>query len=191
MRFSTIHKGLAKCAAKAAGRYAMADLRLETTPPAGHTSGGSLVATDGRRIVVVPVELDDGDDAGLVSVEAFTQAVKLAGKGSEASMKANGSLVCKNGATFERPTGDFPRWQQAMPAFRPADPGTVTIAFNAVYLAEIIKALGTVTDCASITFQVETDSTTGRHTAAKAPILVGTGSKAFAFGALMPITTEG
>lgn len=112
-----------------------------------------LVATDGHRMVIVPVTVEKGDDSGSIPVDAIKQARKLAGKSrDEAQVKANGAIVLESGATMPRPKVDFPPYEQVVPSYRPGTGGTVTIAFNARYLHELAQALGT--EHVELTFKV-------------------------------------
>src|SRR3972149_4290860 len=57
-----------------------------------------LVSTNGHICAIVPVEVDDGDTTGPVSVEVLKQARKF----KSTHIKANGSYTLDNNATFER-----------------------------------------------------------------------------------------
>lgn len=188
MIFSAAIKALFKNAPKEAGRYAMQHARLELSPLEPASEGednkeGTLVVTDGHRLVVVPVELDEHDAEGFVSREAFDAAVK-ADKGRAAvSLEANGSLKLRNGATFPRPEGgEFPRWRAVMPRYKRGDEGTTTIAFNARQLAEIAAVLSPETDHVVLTVK---PNDKGEYVL---PFLVkGAGP---GVGVLMPITID-
>lgn len=104
------------------------------------------VATDGHRLVVVPVQLDAHDVTGPVGVDAIKMARKLKSKHAhELTIVANGACQIEGGPTFPRPTLDgakFPPWEQIVPDFKCGDKGTVTVGLNARYLREIADALG-------------------------------------------------
>jgi DNA polymerase III sliding clamp (beta) subunit (PCNA family) len=106
------------------------------------TEAKKLVATDGHRMIVTPVEDCENDHSGFVSRDALEYARKLAGgrKGTP-TIGANGVLACENGATFPRPEGEFVNWKQVMPK---PDKKARTIGVNAKYLASIFASLG---DC--------------------------------------------
>ena len=99
------------------------------------------VATDGRMLACVPVELEEGDTPGLVSIEALGQARKLARKGEMARLEANGVLILPNGATYPRPDSEnlkYPNWRQVVPNEEPR----FRIALSAERLLAIAEALG-------------------------------------------------
>lgn len=96
------------------------------------------VATDGRMLACVPVELEPGDTAGLVTVEALTQARKLARSGEMAQVEANGCLKLANGATLPRPELQYPNWRQVVPQGEPR----FRFALSAERLLAIAQALG-------------------------------------------------
>lgn len=188
MQLDNGHKALTKCAAKSEGRYRMTELRLERAPIATGVENedrGVLVATDGRRIVALPVTLDEADTDGFVTCEAFETACKRTNRYGFAQLTANGKLELANGQSFTRTTeGEFPRWRDALPKFARGDEGTMSVSFNAKYLAEIAKALNARDEIVTLTFE-----TAGRNASTK-PILVKA-SNCSGVGALMPCTVEG
>jgi len=99
-----------------------------------------LVATDGHKLVAIPVTIDDGDTSGPVTAEAIKAAIKAAGRNSDAFIFCNVVLAVPNGPSFPRPTdlGQFPDYEQIIPKA-----GTAQIGINAEYLAAIQKAAGT------------------------------------------------
>jgi hypothetical protein len=105
--------------------------------------GDKLIATDGRRLVVLPVEREEGDSDGRVTEAALKAARKLTRKNESAQIKANGSFVFTAGSTLPRPNEDecgrFPNWRQLIPA-EGQHPHFVTV--NAKFLWEIAQALG-------------------------------------------------
>jgi len=94
-----------------------------------------LVATDGLRCVVIPVELGEKDVAGYVSGDVLKAARKLA-KNRTATVELNGSATLPNGATLPRSGdaegGQFPNWKQVIPK----EDYPHRIAFNAKFLYE-------------------------------------------------------
>ncbi len=101
-----------------------------------------LVATDGHRLVKLPVKACDGDTTGFVTGEALKAGRQSVRKGEEFSISANESLYVQNGPTFPRPTdataGCFPPYSKVIPGKR----DTVSICLNAHYLWELAQALG-------------------------------------------------
>lgn len=105
-----------------------------------------LMATDGHRLVILPVELDDGDVSGPVSREAIKAARKgplaKSKAGGVIAINANGSLAIEQGPTFPRPDNEsFPPVDKVVPNGKNH---TVVVGLNARYLWEIAQALGTV-----------------------------------------------
>src|SRR5688500_20246250 len=84
------------------GRDALKHVHIE------QDGGGKAVAvaTDGRMLACVPVELEEGDTPGLVSTEALAQARKLARKGEMARLEAHGVPKLPKGAPYPRPDGE-------------------------------------------------------------------------------------
>lgn len=141
-----------------------------------------MVATDGHRMVVIPVETDDHDTSGPISSAALDAARKHAKKtGGDAEIKSNGALVVA-GATFDRDKNAmaFPPWKMVVPKRAP-----ITIRLNAKYLLEIAKAIGSKDDLVALAITGDLD-----------PILVYANNGATneryldgendAFGVLMP-----
>jgi hypothetical protein len=140
---------------------------------------GRIVATDGRMLVIVPGELEEGDTAGEVSGEALEAARKLTGKHGDMGMKANGALVLQDGRTFPRKdwgaVRPFPDPVQVMPKGEPV----FSVRLNPAYIAAVVKALG-VGKGESITLEFYPDGRLPQ------PVKVTT-SDAGACGLIMPI----
>lgn len=107
---------------------------------------GNLVATDGRRCVVIPVELSEKDVAGYVSSDVLQAARKLASKTLPASVELNGSATFTNGMTMPRNgaaegQGNYPNWRQVVPT----EELPHKIAFNVRWLYECAQAMGAET----------------------------------------------
>jgi hypothetical protein len=176
------------CAAKEDTRYAIKDVLLETT---GEHSP-CLAATDGRRLVVVPVSmatadnLEGDDDAGLIPREAFPAARK-GRKTDPARIVANGDvrvLVGDTVTTFPRvPPEDrsrFPDWRQVLPE---RGPDRMRVRFTADILIGLLKAIGTE----YVEFEFRPDGTDA--IIADGPIRVnGEGDNGEAFGVIMPVS---
>ena len=163
--------------------------------------GSNLVASDGKRIVVLPVELDEGDIDGFISQAAITAACKAK------SPRADDSRVLFAGTELRAPLanyseprpapdGQFPPYQKVLPTFKEGDSDTVTVRLNAQMLVEM-AALLSDTSCVSLTFKlglprksmdVDQPGTTDMTQAQMAPVLVrGTLADDYGMGALMPI----
>ena len=99
-----------------------------------------IVATNGRALVKLPVEIDETDTDGPITRTALAAARKVGAKNEPASIVATaGALTCANGVTEKRPdVGKFPNWTQVMPR----DPGKIRLSFNAVTLFDMATAMG-------------------------------------------------
>lgn len=102
---------------------------------------GRAVATNGRMLVIVPVEFEEGDEPGYLTPEALKAGRKLK-CGPDMSIKANGDLKLANGVCFPRPRVNdlpYPNYRQVIPTSEP----TFRVAFNARMLADLAEAMGT------------------------------------------------
>jgi len=112
---------------------------------------GTLVATDGRMLVALPVTLDEGDVAGYVSGEAL----KMARKGvSPLRLDLSSETIVNlpSGATLPRKgqaEGEPPAHRNVYPGRSepsgvPAIPGHYrkVAALNAEFLAKLVRAMG-------------------------------------------------
>jgi hypothetical protein len=107
-----------------------------------YLQGDRLVATDGRAIVAVPVEREEGDADGYIPATALAIARKWGRKLGATSLKAEADkLTTPEGATFPRPAlGTFPQWEQVLPA---KDRREIRISFDAALLLALAEAIGT------------------------------------------------
>lgn len=126
-----------------------------------HNDKTVVVATDGRRLVVVPCEIDSIHEIGLVPVEAIKQArtVKVKRQPRQSSQRGryrnhdiepaelevplNGQAKFDKGPvhiTIDRPDEYtvYPKWQPLIPLSEP----TFTVGLNAELLAGLAEALG-------------------------------------------------
>jgi hypothetical protein len=102
-----------------------------------------MVATDGHRLVAVPVEIEEGDVSGYVSRDLLKVGRRKAGK-LEPSIQIINRIdllpheiewPCLQGRTF-------PAWRGVLPPYHEGDEGTVTIGLNSKLLKGIADALG-------------------------------------------------
>lgn len=103
---------------------------------------GRMIATDGKILAVVPVETDEEDTTGPVSLDAI-KAARKGPKKSEATVIANGSLrVPMQGLTMDRPTdlGTFPDVDRPLNMARDGRLGP-SICFDPALLADLGRAL--------------------------------------------------
>jgi hypothetical protein len=106
-------------------------------------SGSRMIATDGRILVVVPVETTPDDVSGYVSADALKASRK--GKQVESVIRCNGALETWDGASYPRPDlGTYPNVDQVMPK-NEATHGKRKIRFSvdAALLSRLADAMGT------------------------------------------------
>lgn len=124
------------CASKDEDRFNLTDPYLDVEHE-------KLVATDGYRLVAVPVEIDEDDVSGYVSRE-------LLQVGRRKSDKKVGLVDIRKRIDLQ-PHGiewpvvearKFPAWREVLPPFAEGGPGTITIGLNARLLKGIADALG-------------------------------------------------
>ena len=106
-------------------------------------AGKRLLATDGRAVAVIPVDVDDDDTSGTVDADAFKRATKLGLSRQDAVLGANGCHRLIDGSTMPRPQSDlrFPL-ESTDSILRDAHEGELRIGINADLLAKLAKALG-------------------------------------------------
>lgn len=116
-------------------RPVLNDASLQT-----HEGKDVLVATDGRRLVVLPVTREDGDTDGAIPPKAMQIAREAAHKKDPLSIKCNGKIEFVNEWTMPRPNhGAFPNFAQVIPA---AESRTTKVSFNAKFLYDLARAIG-------------------------------------------------
>lgn len=95
-----------------------------------------LIATDGHRMVVLPVELDADDTTGEITRDVLKSARKI--NRETAEVRANGGYTLSDGSTSPRSSiTSYPNWERVVPP-----KGRLEIILNARYLHEISQALG-------------------------------------------------
>jgi DNA polymerase III sliding clamp (beta) subunit (PCNA family) len=155
-----------------------------------------LVATNGHWLAKVPCEVDaDHDASGFISPDAFKAARKASKRSNDMLIGANGALVIQDAttlqtvATLPRPTvdacGEFPPYEQVIPAYKAGDEGTITIGLNAAYLLDLVRAIGSEKKLAEITIKLPEKDDAGKFKAMLDPVVVN-GSVAGGVGVLMP-----
>jgi len=103
------------------------------------------VATNGKVMAIVPVELKDGwnrfvNGVRLLPTEAITKARKIAKKNDLARIGLNGGAVLDDGT--EIPTVDhaFPNWRNILPKDANLD-GGFSVALDAKLLHDLAEAI--------------------------------------------------
>ena len=110
-----------------------------------YLEGSKLIATDGQRLVMIPVEREEGDSDGPIDCSAFKLSRKTLSGEKLSKISANGCLKVqtKDGEiTMPRKNLEgysFPQWQKVLPN---PDRGGIKIGLNAKFLYEIAQALG-------------------------------------------------
>jgi DNA polymerase III sliding clamp (beta) subunit (PCNA family) len=102
----------------------------------------NLISTNGRAIVIIPVQVGPEDAQGYIPIDGLKAARKaVRGKGGDIEATANGAFALPTGQSFPRNAdATFPNWRQVIPA---ADkPFAFEIGLNASYLLDIVQALG-------------------------------------------------
>lgn len=107
------------------------------------------VATDGFKLSVIPVELEDGDVAGVVHRSLFERARSLARKNGDATMKLGADRVTFSGGAYEprlpfgQPAKEFPGWAKILTvALQRRGTAYPHVGFDVEYAHTIGKALG-------------------------------------------------
>lgn len=121
-------------ASKDATRFVINDLQISE-----HEGKPVLVATDGRKLVVVPVALEE-NEKGRLPKAALIFARKHANRKDDITMRLNGKVEFPNGWTMPLlEEGNYPTWQQVVPS---KESRKTRIAFNARFLYELAQAMG-------------------------------------------------
>jgi hypothetical protein len=113
---------------------------------------GLLIATNGRAMAILPVEVGERDVTGYVSPQALVASRKLVRGNGDIEVDCNEACTLKNGAAYPRPfaapagAGEdyvptrFPNWRQVLP-----DKDRVVktrVAINPSLLMDLAKAMG-------------------------------------------------
>lgn len=167
MKFKTKYKPELICSKDASRRGI-------TEPNVGKVKGKTcLTATDGRKLVVIPVEANESE-FGIIPKDAIVLArqKRESKKQDTVSVQVNGCIQLANGWTLPRPNQadfNYPNVEQVIPERRSTDH---KISFNAKFLYQLAMSMGA--DVVMLQFQ---DS--------MAPIVITTpGDEAYAV--LMP-----
>jgi hypothetical protein len=108
------------------------ETRYNLTEPYLDAPAKRVVATDGHRLVVLPVEVDEGEGSRYVDRDLLRVARRwLGGVVGGPTWPEDPSLA----------SAKFPDWKAVVPK-KPGEPGTVTIGLDLRLLEGILKALG-------------------------------------------------
>lgn len=113
---------------------------IQETYATKHKGKPVLVATDGRRLLAVPIEVDNEKEYGYIPKAAlkFAKASLLERRSTFIQFSANGKITFSNGWTMPRDNQQvFPKWETVIPKEAPE-----TIAINAKLLYELAQSMG-------------------------------------------------
>lgn len=126
------------CASDDETRYVLTHPYLDMTDPEKPV----IVATDGKRMAVIPVTVEEGECSGFVAKEALAAARKAAGKKGVSMIHCNGA--CETGGVrYPRPEFDgrnYPNWRQVIPDYSKVK--TVKLSLNVDLLMGLAKGMG-------------------------------------------------
>jgi DNA polymerase III sliding clamp (beta) subunit (PCNA family) len=121
---------------KVAGRYNLNAVQLDVEHK-------RIMATNCSILAIVPVEVSETDQSGLISLETMThlRGMQKRAKSVPINVAVNGKVTAEaNGEKFEAElaTGRFPNVDVVVPKFE----GPATITFDLVLLQRLADALG-------------------------------------------------
>ena len=101
---------------------------------------GRIMATDGKRMMVIPVELDDADVSGQIPVAVFKAARAVNKTWSAVTIYCDATAFkLRDGTTMPRHEGGKSlQWRQVIPTY----PGTHEVKLNPELLLSLAKAMG-------------------------------------------------
>ena len=124
-------------------RYILNSVRIEKTSVTPDGRQAKAIATDGKIMAIVPVQLEDGDkEEAIVSPKAFATARKAGGKLVDARIELNGSAKVTNGIedqSFGYIEGNYPNWKHVLPGDYKK---SLKVSLDAKLLLNLWKAIG-------------------------------------------------
>ena len=124
------------------------DKRDHLSEPYLDVENERLVATNGKILSAIKVEIDPDDVSGYISKDALEVARKIARKDREDTIeiRANGSLELKNGDKLNRPDlGTFPDIDNILDMLETDPAKTIRLGINAKLLLDLAKSLANAT----------------------------------------------
>ena len=106
------------------------------------------VASSGMILAVVPITLDDGDEYGMVPLDHFAAARKLAGRQELFLALGDKQTMTRDGTTRVRTVeGTFPDWQRIVNSacddyMATTETHPYVVSINTTFLSRLTKALG-------------------------------------------------
>lgn len=148
---------------------------------------GTVVATDGRILAMIPVEIETGDDPGYIPADTLKAARKLALRSEIAFFTAGPQIKLPNGDAVSRignnkPGDGYPNWRAVIPD---GSEHTQVIAIDAKRLWLLAQAMGT--QCVKLRIKDDVSpllvepQAAGRHSDAAKPVHMD------ARGVIMPV----
>lgn len=104
-----------------------------------------VVATDGRCMAIVPVDVDANDVAGHVPAESLKTARKVWGKLTLNTLVVGESSVSVGDYQWKRPVdmGQYPNWRGVVPNPENDKTETLRVGINPEFLSRVAEAIGT------------------------------------------------
>ena len=124
------------------------DMRDHLSEPYLDVENERLVATNGKILSAIKVEVEPDDVSGYISKDALVAARKIAKTYKEETIeiRANGSLELKNGDKFNRPNvGTFPNIDNILNMLETDPAKTIRLGINAKLLLDLAKSLANAT----------------------------------------------
>ena len=155
-----------------------------------HDAQARAIATNGRMLASVPVDIEDCDDfhdEKVLPAKVFSEARKVGGKRVEQStIQMNGASLIGSGETFPYPedTRPHPNWRQIMPDWKDTEYGEITL--DAKMLFELAQAVGCDQNRATIRVRLQGGGS-GKTIDPLHPVEIRNG---MARGVLMPVRTN-
>lgn len=128
--------------------YLVTDSPITKPADGSVTYAGKLVATNGRMLAVIPVELNEHDKEEWVNVEALSLARKAVRKGEsvnitlndQAEIAGSGIKMKRSAHDLEAESDKYPNWRQVIPQAEETD---TVVCFDAELLVQLVAAIGT------------------------------------------------
>ena len=134
------------------------DMREQLSEPYLDVENKRLVATDGKILTAIKVEVEPDDVSGYISKDALEAARKIARKDREDTIeiRANGSLELKNGDKLNRPDlGTFPDIDNILNMLETDPAKTIRLGINAKLLLDLAKSLANATQVVILDFVID------------------------------------
>ena len=114
---------------------------------APYLKGNRLVATNGRHLVVLPVERSPDDVDGYIPAAALAAARKAEKRGDEIAIGLNGAYALADGSTMPRSKeldeSTYPNFEQVIPKDGAENGYALRFSVNVKSLLAVAKALDT------------------------------------------------